>query len=100
MVAQPNDIEITNQKTETGFLVLVKNNTKALQEVSLSIKGSGFKKIKLPIIKQVKKGETIEFANLVQLPKQNLNFSSSGTSKQITEKKSQEELKLIHDKIK
>ena len=94
--AQTKDIEVTQNNVNGAIVISVKNNTSERQEVSLTITGNGFEKIKTPVTKNVNKAAIIEFVTLKPTSKSGIQFSSNYT---YISKPTDEEMKAKSKKL-
>lgn len=79
LFGQKKDIEIISVATEEGYSFSIKNNTTDLKEVTLNITGTGFSKIKFPIIKNVNSSEIVNFCELKTLKGKQPSFKANYT---------------------
>lgn len=73
--AQTKEIEIIQNNINDSIVLSIKNNSTERKQVSVTITGSGFQKIKMPITKNVNKNEIEEFVTLKPVSKKGINFN-------------------------
>ncbi|MCX6172310.1 MAG: hypothetical protein NT048_05660 [Flavobacterium sp.] len=79
LFGQKKDIEIISTVSEEGYSFSVKNNTADLKQVTLNITGTGFSKIKFPIIKNVDSNEIVDFCELKTIKGKQPSFKANYT---------------------
>lgn len=92
---QSKEIEVVQNHTNGETIIFIKNNSTERKEVTLNISGSGFEKVKTPIVKLVDKNETIEFVTLKPSSNKSITFSLNYT---YISKPEDKETKITTDK--
>ena len=90
ILAQDKEIEILNRNESDRIVLSIKNNSALDKEVNLVITGTGFQKIKNPIIKTVKENETIEFIKLKPTSNKGIEYKVSYSYKSLNNSKATE----------